>query len=170
MKRTVLSLPSGRSSSSPGRTGCWVLGLLVFASIGAAAAKTFADAPKYQYTIGTDTVLDRKTGLTWQRAPSSSQYNQSGAAAYCASLNLAGFSSGWRLPTRHELGSLVDRKVASPGPTIDKTAFPNTPAARFWTSTIYPPNPSPSCPGVDFKTGQDFPAALGELLYVRCVR
>ncbi|HEY3451069.1 MAG TPA: DUF1566 domain-containing protein [Myxococcales bacterium] len=146
----------------------WVLGFLVFAAVlGAAAAKTFADAPKYQYTVGTDTVLDRKTGLTWQRAASSSQYNLGAAVAYCSSLSLAGFSSGWRLPTRHELESLVDRKVAPPGPTIDKTAFPNTPASRFWTATPYE---SGWGFDVNFMDGSMHPEQGGYAFYARCVR
>jgi hypothetical protein len=54
------------------------------------------------------------------------------AIAYCTGLNLDG--SGWRLPTKDELVSIVDTTVTS-GPEINQTAFPNTPYEIFWTST-----------------------------------
>lgn len=54
------------------------------------------------------------------------------AATACANLSLNG--RGWRLPTVKELVTLVDVSVAS-GPTIDSTAFPDTPSGPFWSST-----------------------------------
>jgi len=39
------------------------------------------------------------------------------------------------LPTVKELSSIVDFTVA--GPAINQTAFPSTPADRFWTSSPY---------------------------------
>jgi len=40
-----------------------------------------------------------------------------------------------RLPTAKELQTLVDDSVPPPGPTIDSTYFPGTPAGDFWSST-----------------------------------
>lgn len=48
--------------------------------------------------------------------------------------NLCGHND-WRMPTRHELYNLADRGIAVPGPTIDATYFPNTPAWLFWSGS-----------------------------------
>ena len=91
-----------------------------------------AAAPAGRYTVASGTVYDTKTKLTWQQVVSGS-YTQSAGAAYCAALSLNG--TGWRLPTFKELLTIVDFSVASPGPTIDANAFPNTPSSAFWSST-----------------------------------
>jgi hypothetical protein len=87
------------------------------------------------YDIGEDTVLDRVTGLTWQRghAPESLDWWQ--ARDYCHELELDG-TSDWRLPSRMELVSLLE--YGSLDPTIDLEAFPSTPSDFFWTSSPVP--------------------------------
>jgi hypothetical protein len=81
------------------------------------------------------TVTDQVTGLVWQGAVDPGVYTQEQAATYCASKAPTG---SWRVPTRLELVSLVDYAIASPGPAIDQTHFPNTPTAMvFWTSSAY---------------------------------
>jgi len=76
----------------------------------------------------------------------------------------------WRLPTRLELISLVDFTVASPGPTIDPAAFPNTPTEAFWTSSPL----AGVCSAawfVNFYDGDGDYADLPETAYrVRCVQ
>ena len=99
------------------------------------------------YTINADdTVTDNVTKLTWERtvqpviyrddpgAPfpvAHNVYNQAEGALRCTAKG-----SGWRLPTRLELVTLVDFTISEPGPTIDQTAFPNTPVNfPYWTSS-----------------------------------
>jgi len=84
-------------------------------------------------------VLDKVTGLTWQRAVDAGSYSWAAAKAYCAALTLAG-QSDWRLPTEIELFPLVDYTVSSPA--IDGTAFPNTPAEFFCLSSQLAGQPS----------------------------
>jgi hypothetical protein len=43
----------------------------------------------------------------------------------------------WRMPTVDELSNLADLGIAWPGPTIDSTYFPNTPASLFWSGSPY---------------------------------
>lgn len=89
------------------------------------------------------------TGLVWQRDGSGARAGCSGgvdggtdsltctwaeAQGYCAALVLGGVS-GWRLPARMELLTIVDFTVTNP--SIDLAAFPNTPAYSFWTSSPY---------------------------------
>jgi len=79
-----------------------------------------------------ETVLDQKTGLTWQRNVSAQRFTFESAELFAQSLMLEG--TGWRLPTREELEALVelDRR-----PAIDSEAFPDTPAEWFWTASRY---------------------------------
>jgi hypothetical protein len=84
--------------------------------------------------LGDGTVRDNVTCLNWQRDVPAGTYAWSEAGEYCAGLSLAG--SGWRLPTRIELVSLVDFTKGDPLPTIDTTAFPDTPAEVFWSSSL----------------------------------
>lgn len=46
----------------------------------------------------------------------------------------------WRMPTLNELKRIVDRGIASPGPTIDATYFPNTPSSAFWSGSPFAGN------------------------------
>jgi len=82
--------------------------------------------------LGDGTVRDEVTCLVWQKAVPTTTYTWADAKSYCTSLSLAG--TGWRLPTRMELITLV-----SPGgtgnPLLNKTAFPSTPPKFYWTSS-----------------------------------
>ena len=91
-----------------------------------------------RYQIDGQVVVDVVTGRVWQRdveavAPMTWQSAQS----YCAALTLGPYTSGWRLPTRVELLSLVD--YSRHHPAINDNAFPNTPHTTnndyFWTAS-----------------------------------
>ena len=78
-----------------------------------------------------DLVVDRVTGLSWQRSVAPDALDWAAAGAYCANLTLAGVG-GWRLPRVIELVSIVD--FSRTMPAIDPDAFPGTPSSPFWTS------------------------------------
>lgn len=138
--------------------------------LGSAALAAWAAAPKSLYVIRQDgTVFDNKTGLTWQREVPQSRYDWQKAKEYCGSLKLGGFSTGWRLPEMLELASLVDLRIAPPGPTIDQVAFPNTPSAWFWTATPYAGD-SGDAWDVDFNDGYSDSIDTTYAYWVRCVR
>ena len=137
-----------------------ILALLAI-SFGAIAA-----APYGRYTIGTDTVVDLETQLTWQRVPPASTYTASGASAYCQSLSLGGVSSGWRLPSVRELQTLTDETLFEPA--IDSTAFPPAGGTAFWTSTPWNETPT-NIFYVDFYDGSSNWASPSTDNYVRCV-
>ena len=118
------------------------------------------------YDVRELTVVDRVTGLEWQRVIPAESYLHDDGLAYCDLLSLDG-KLDWRLPTRIELLSIVDYTHVSPA--IDPTAFPDTPSAYFWTSSaaVTPGN----TPIVYFAFGStNFSDERSHLHRVRCVR
>jgi hypothetical protein len=116
-------------------------------------ASAEASAPAGRYTTASGTVFDTKTKLTWQQTAPSAPYIWAAAKTYCQALNLAG--TGWRLPTRKELQTIVDYSQSAP--SIDPTAFPATPSSPFWSSSPVAGSPPAGSPTfawfVDFDHG-----------------
>jgi hypothetical protein len=128
-----------------------------------------------QYTDGGDgTVVDDVTHLMWQKTIDGTntgpppRYGLPTALGYCGSLRLAGYDD-WRLPSVVELQSIID--YGHTKPSIDSTAFPNTPAGLFWTSTAMV-NPVGWAWIVLFDDARTTQARSSEetYSYVRCVR
>lgn len=64
-----------------------------------------------------EAVLDRETGLVWERAPGPGAFLHLQVHLVCNNRTVGG-RKGWRVPTIQELASLVDPTVASPGPAL----------------------------------------------------
>lgn len=83
---------------------------------------------------------DNVTGLVWSLQSRTASWNAAMVTTYPdAGHNTAarcGYSTGWRLPTRRELLSIVHSGVSSI-PTIDTAYFPGTPSAAYWTQDTY---------------------------------
>jgi len=123
---------------------------------------------------GDGTAIDPVTGLQWQRQAQAAELNWGSARASCDALTLAGLAD-WRLPTRIELMSILDRtKPSGTYVSIDPNVFPATAGAPHWTAVPRADLPgehwrvnfadaSPTCDHVN--TAKD-----ATLARVRCVR
>jgi hypothetical protein len=134
------------------------------------------------YGTRANAVIDSITRLEWQRElpkvyPGCTGMHPEGtqgdcctwleAAAYCKSYGAAFGQTGWRLPTKIELESIVDETKYAP--SIDTFYFPETPKHAFWTGTMFPGLPN-NAYYVGFATGL---TSFGETKLkadVRCVR
>jgi hypothetical protein len=142
----------------------WGLGLVGMGWL--VVTSVFAAAPPTRYTFPANgTVRDTVTELTWQREVPSTSMNWADAKKYCADLSLAG--TGWRLPTRAELLTLVDPTEADPA--LDRAAFTNTPVNSFWSSSAYAGS-SGSAWSVEFGGGRAVYSVSSVTYRVRCVR
>jgi len=143
-----------------------LVGVAVLAGGLLVAATGRASAPAGRYKIAAGVVYDTKTNLTWQQAISADLYTQVEAVSYCKALQLNG--APWRLPTMREILTIVDLSVAPPGPTIDTTAFPDTPGQFFWSSTLYSGTPG-SAWSAHFYYGFAYGNMMSDSSYARCV-
>jgi hypothetical protein len=105
------------------------------ATAGVDPVRRAVELGRRDFPSGGAAVLDRETGLVWQRSPSASTEVWLDAQVFCGDQSF-GNRMGWRLPTIQELASLVDRTVGSPGPQIPAGhPFMNVQQARYWSAT-----------------------------------
>ena len=118
------------------------------------------------FTANSDTVIDNKTQLEWQKTTLDDNKTWGTAITYCEGLTLGGYDD-WRLPNFNELYSLADKSTFNPA--IDSSFGTIFTISGYWTSTI-DASDSTSVWFIDFNTGES--ASYGKIdpLYVRCVR
>jgi hypothetical protein len=136
--------------------GWWVLGGLLLAICDGAEAQTSAQGiptdlpiviqnrdnalPSTQRfvvlpTFTNDAVLDKETGLVWEKSPQTTSARWTVARRICSEKNVGG-QKGWRLPSLEELASLVDPSVAPPGLALPSGhPFLAVQSAVYWSST-----------------------------------
>jgi len=98
-------------------------------------------------SVEDDIVLDRETGLVWEREPESVTGLDPGdnwyeAVDLCFNSFLYGRRRGWRLPTAAELGSLLTDQDPDNLPTGHPFIGVGFPVEWFWTSTTAPQSPT----------------------------
>ena len=95
-------------------------------------------------------VLDKETGLVWERSPDSTPSNWFNARFACTNKTV-GNRKGWRLPSFPELVSLVDPANSTPSlPTGNP--FEGVQSALYWSAASFPESPSLAW-GVHFGNG-----------------
>lgn len=114
-------------------------------------------------------VLDRETGLVWERSPSIELFSWDNRGHNCISKTIGG-RKGWRLPSVVELGTLVDPNVAFPGPTLPAGhPFTNILSTFYWSSTKDAHDPTAAW-GFDYQGGDSDTKALLDSFPAWCVR
>ena len=78
-------------------------------------------------------VLDRETGLVWEKSPDPELKTWEQACTHCYQKELAG-RKGWRLPTIDELSSLVDTSNLSPSLPAG-CPFTGVQSYFYWSAT-----------------------------------
>lgn len=92
--------------------------------------------------FGNAAVRDNETGLVWEQSPTTTVHIWAIARTHCTLLAVGG-RKGWRLPSVHELASLVDPAVAPPGPTLPPGhPFTNVHSSGYWSASAVADNPS----------------------------
>jgi len=77
-------------------------------------SQTLPAADRFVLVMGGVAVLDKETGLVWQRSPSGNTFDWQAAWANCIADVTTGGRRGWRLPTIEELASLLDPAQEDP--------------------------------------------------------
>ena len=124
--------------------------------VSSASAQTVANGPYYAMpswdqtlpvatrfivlsNMGSAAVLDRETGLVWERSPNTTARIWRNASYHCVDTSTGG-RTGWRLPSVQEMLSLVDRSAGSPGPALPSGhPFSNVILAGYWSATSFDP-------------------------------
>jgi hypothetical protein len=100
--------------------------------------KVFPDGAKRFKVLASfngEAVLDKETGLVWQRAPSStSEFDWATSVALCIGTAIGG-RRGFRLPSAWELLSLKDPAASNPALTPGHPFEGIVSDVRYWSST-----------------------------------
>jgi hypothetical protein len=146
--------PSRKMKVSLMFVGFGLSGVLAFAPVQAQVSVT-ANGPYYatpswdqKLTTGrfvvlsnwnSEAVLDRETGLVWDRSPGTDRFIWENALFRCIDREVAG-RKGWRLANIQELTSLLDMTVPPPGPLLPAGhPFDIQPGSQFyWSANSIP--------------------------------
>lgn len=122
---------------------------------------------RFVIVMGSEAVLDKETGLVWERSTDSFPRIWIAALGYCYNLERGG-RKGWRLPSVDELSSLVDRSQY--GPALP-TGHPFTSAySSFYWSSTSDADQIDNMMYVHFSDGEVGSIDKIGNAYVRCVR
>lgn len=120
-------------------------------------------------------VLDRETGLVWERVPDSALHSWTGARGHCQSLEVDG-RHGWRLPIVEETASLLDTTVSTPpylsiGHPFIVQLDVSMELNRYWSNTSYADDPaSAEANVINFGTGNRGSLPKSDTYKAWCVR
>jgi len=111
-------------------------------------------------------VYDSYTNLTWQDDKRTKEVKRDwlGAIKYCKNLDFETYTD-WRLPTRSELSSIINK---SRNPSIKKI-FNNIESNYYWSSSSHKEYKSNAW-NIDFSSGQIDFYSKNLQYYVRCIR
>ena len=117
---------------------------------------------------GDAAVLDRETGLVWEREPSENTLDWDTAFDHCRDRNVGG-RLGWRVPTVAEVQSLLD-EAATDGLPADHPFVYTGPNVTFWSSSRDTASPSTRSIRVSIDDGTAVDELTGSAHRTWCVR
>ncbi|MDP1985063.1 MAG: DUF1566 domain-containing protein [Sulfuritalea sp.] len=123
------------------RLGMWLVILVISGGVQAQFYRLGANS---QYVIQGESVYDKRADLTWARCTVGQRWKERVGCegivrVFTFDQAQQQGANGWRVPSKKELVTLIDRKKANSHrkPTIDNVAFPDMDESilRYWTST-----------------------------------
>ena len=131
-------------------------------------------AERFVLVMGGEAVLDKETGLVWEKSPDNAYRTWIAAINQCYSKQVGG-RLGWRLPTVEELASLVDLTQSNPAlPSghpfdTDCTSGGCVQSYIYWSATTLAG--APGVWGVNVDSGYvGYYDKTGSGVFVWCVR
>jgi hypothetical protein len=140
---------------------------------------TLATCPRFIVlsNFNSAAVLDRETGLVWERTPGAGTRQRFEAIRYCLERQTGG-RMGWRVPKAEELFSLIDPSAIGPFDSTSPAALPaghpfaNVADNFMATSAIGPPflSSGRGYVAVSIQSGVIQTTGTGDLYRTWCVR
>jgi hypothetical protein len=93
-------------------------------------------AQRFQLVLNDVAVLDKETGLVWEKQVNRTPDSWLGAMFLCNQLEKGG-RWGWHLPTLQQLASLLDTSVEDTPKLPAGHPFTDVIASTYWTSTTH---------------------------------
>ena len=112
-------------------------------------------------------VLDKETGLVWEKTPSITGKSWVDARHHCTNDTATGTRKGWRLPSISELASVIDPSL--PAPFVPASVFTGVQSFNYWSATTSADNPTLGW-NMYFLSGYVFHAVKTDAYHVWCVR
>jgi len=119
--------------------------------------------------MNSEAVLDRETGLVWERSPSTEPFIWLGMQSFCNN-KVVGGRKGWRLPRVQELASLIDPTMTSPALPAGHPFRNIEPYPYYWSANTYDEFSGQSAWVVDFASGQTSTNTKVSFNFAWCVR
>jgi Protein of unknown function (DUF1566) len=95
------------------------------------------NSSRFKCVLGGAAVLDKETGLVWEKSPYSAHITWDLATGICVGRTNTGNRYGWRLPTVEEFGSLLDPTMSTAPFLPSGHPFSNVPSDVYWTATAF---------------------------------
>jgi hypothetical protein len=127
-------------------------------------------AARFKLVMGSTAVLDKETGLVWERSPDTATRNWTASVYYCFGKQV-GRRKGWRLPAFEELMSLVDFGIdVGSAPRLPAGhPFKNVQPSYYWSATTDVVDPQEAWI-VGIGNGGGGPNRKTGTIYTWCVR
>lgn len=132
----AFALPAGAQGSKD-RFAEILNALRSFGDVSTSWSRALPAADRFEVlaAFNNEAVLDRNTGLVWQRTPDNLGRPVFSASYYCLDANIGG-QKGWRLPNITELTSLIDPSVTTEPTLPVGSPFQFNRHVFFWSGTM----------------------------------